>query len=73
MVNKLTCQKCADYQDGHLESGDGGGGISYYRVDVANVQITGCSEHVATVMKTLNKYREEHDGKLAESEHGEIR
>lgn len=68
----MTCDLCDQYQNGERESGDGEGGMTFYRVDKANVMIVGCNKHVATVMKTLNRYYDKH-GSLAESLEGEIR
>lgn len=68
----MTCKDCSDYQDGTKESGDGGGGVSYYRVSVANVMMVGCNKHLAVLIKTLNCYRTDHNGELAVSK-GEIR
>lgn len=58
--NEMTCNLCNDYQDGKRESGDGGGGVSYYRINRANVMVVGCNEHLRIMFKMLNKYYEEH-------------
>lgn len=49
----MSCQKCEDFQESASSA--------YYRLDIANIEVRGCNEHLKKMFLKLNS----HDALLA--------